>query len=201
MRELNSNFIFEFKAGDNICYNFEILKQLYEAKSKLPKNKKALFNKPIIIIIVSIIEAIFKDFYERIRSTNELIDILSSDTLKYFESKDLRTFESLIIAFKKHNILDVEPFFYDYLDFLRKVRNRVHIKLNKGDLAPDDRNVFNERILEKSEIICETVITKMDMSYCRNILLHHYVDSFYIPWEPRKIYPSNNCKKSSTLIS
>jgi hypothetical protein len=53
-------FIWNFKHGDNILYNLEILQTLYET-GVTAKNKSRL-NKPITITIISIIEAILVDF-------------------------------------------------------------------------------------------------------------------------------------------
>src|SRR5260221_2157791 len=61
----NNTFIWEFKNGDNIIYNFEILWALYE--SRLHTDRAELFNKPIIISIASIIECILDDFVQRIQ--------------------------------------------------------------------------------------------------------------------------------------
>ena len=55
-----SSFIWDFKVGDNILYNFEILQNLYISRQKL--QDKDIFNKPITITTVSIIEAILLDF-------------------------------------------------------------------------------------------------------------------------------------------
>ena len=57
------SFVWNFKHGDNIIYNFEILQELYNVK-KVTKNN--ILNKPIIIITVSIIEAILIDFIYRL---------------------------------------------------------------------------------------------------------------------------------------
>jgi hypothetical protein len=96
MRELKSDFIYEFKAGDNIAYNFEILGELYSHKNSLSKDKKILLHKPIIIIIVSIVEAMFRDLYERIRKIPG--DFPEIDT-NYFHNKDLSDFKKLIGGF------------------------------------------------------------------------------------------------------
>ncbi len=57
-------FIWSFKKGDNIIYNFEILFELYRSK-KATKSK--YFNKPIILIIAAIIECILDDFALRVK--------------------------------------------------------------------------------------------------------------------------------------
>ena len=66
-----SVFIWTFKHADNITYNFNILENLYLSKGK--SNNSELFNKPITIIIVSIIECILVDLLDRVNTaTNHL---------------------------------------------------------------------------------------------------------------------------------
>ena len=52
---VKANFIDVFKIGDNINYNLEVLKILYDGYSKLPEGNKLI--KPIVIINTAIAEA------------------------------------------------------------------------------------------------------------------------------------------------
>ena len=75
-------------------------------------------NKPIIIIIASICEAIFYDFYLRIRA-------LSKEGAKNLDS-------DIIDQIRAENI-----------DKLRKLRNRVHIQNKKKHFEPDENVAFS----------------------------------------------------------
>ena len=54
MQKINSDFMLDFKLGDNIAYNLKIAKKLY-GLNEIENSK--LLNKPIILINISIIEA------------------------------------------------------------------------------------------------------------------------------------------------
>ena len=67
-REAVFTFIWSFKKGDNIDYNFLVLDQLYGARRACgTQDGKSLFNKPIIVTIVAIVECILADFIDRIK--------------------------------------------------------------------------------------------------------------------------------------
>ena len=67
MFTVSSNFIGNFKLGDNINHNLEILQLLYRQFDQSKFRNKRLLCKPIIIIVVSIIEAVLHDFHFRIQ--------------------------------------------------------------------------------------------------------------------------------------
>lgn len=66
---VKSNFLCQFKVGDNINYNFGVLLVLYEQYDLLSNNeyKRKRLIKPIVVITVSIIEALLYDFFLRRR--------------------------------------------------------------------------------------------------------------------------------------
>ena len=59
---ITNTFIWKYKKGDNIIYNFGILDQLYDSKKSCNTNKKHLFNKPIMLIIISIVECLNNEY-------------------------------------------------------------------------------------------------------------------------------------------
>src|SRR5260370_40723366 len=63
---ITDTFMWSFKKGDNIVYNFEILWELYKAKGGAEQSRKQYYNKPITLLIVAIIECIFDDFINRV---------------------------------------------------------------------------------------------------------------------------------------
>ena len=62
METFSSGFIGNFKTGDNINYNLDILKLLYDCKKKLEAQEATKLNKPIIIFFATIVEAVLEDF-------------------------------------------------------------------------------------------------------------------------------------------
>ena len=75
-------FIWSFKVGDNIVYNFRILSLLYKKKEQ-DSIDKDLYNKPIIIFIISILEAVFFDLMFRLsQSTDHFPKHIPSRTRK-----------------------------------------------------------------------------------------------------------------------
>lgn len=104
MFSLKSDFIANFKLGDNINYNLKILNALYENYESADVYKKTLLIKPIILIIMSVIEAILYDFHYRAKwYTREGISNLSEDILLILRSKRIDDLGKYIAAAKKHS--------------------------------------------------------------------------------------------------
>jgi len=165
-------FIWTFKKGDNIIYNFNILWALYEAK-KHYTGDETLYNKPITIILISIIECVLDDFVRRIQIRSS--DLLSNITpriindFKYKKTrqsiriKKLEKFSHYIDIVKKHNIFGYAVRFYEVLDFLRDVRNNVHIQKAKED----EDKIFTDYNLKLAEKALEKIIKFMIVKYPR----------------------------------
>ncbi len=67
MFTVSSHFIGSFKLGDNINHNLRIITLLYRYFEAGEETERELLCKPIILILVSITEAILHDFHFRIR--------------------------------------------------------------------------------------------------------------------------------------
>jgi hypothetical protein len=63
MSSVSSCFILSFKLGDNINHNLSVLALLYYYYNQEDQDGKCLLCKPIIILLVSIIEAVLHDFH------------------------------------------------------------------------------------------------------------------------------------------
>lgn len=185
--KIRSNFIYDFKIGDNICYNFEILNTLYQYFNQENDKNKLLLCKPITIINVSIIEALLIDFYYRIKTltkegvagfTPETLDSIRGDISK---DKEFFKFEKIIKNVKEKNLFNQKEHFYDVLDMLRKLRNRIHIQNQKKFVEPDDSLAFSHRRRELSEIICEVILKKLEGDHGRNEKFD-FVNNFFAPW-------------------
>lgn len=60
---INSRFVTNFKLGDNIVYNIELLGLLYINYSKETPKNRDYFRKSMILITASCCEAVLHDFY------------------------------------------------------------------------------------------------------------------------------------------
>lgn len=159
--DYTAQFFWDFKRMDNVNYNFRIVELLYTEKKK---NDNPLFIKPIIIILISIIECMLYDFIIRIQTHSaDKIPNLEQNIIDDIKAKEIDQFEVIIAQVKKQNLLRASPNsnIYSDLDLLRKIRNRVHIQNTQQQLNRDDYNVFtkeNLQLAEKSlERVCEVL--------------------------------------------
>lgn len=160
-------FFWNFKRMDNVVYNFRILEILYIAKRQ---NKNTLFIKPIMIVIISIIECMLYDFIERIQiHTADKIPNLTQGIINYIKGKKIDDFEKSIRQTEKQNLLRAfnDDTIYSDLDLLRKIRNRVHIQNKKQELDKDDYSVFTESNLRLAEKVFERVCEILCNTYPR----------------------------------
>lgn len=178
MVEINAGFIGIFKIGDNINYNLKILAELYRVNNE---SNGYVLNKPIIILIASIIEALLYDFHFKAkRYTLEGIKNITNDVLDYIRSKNIDKLGRYIASARKHQIFNAQDkTLYDDLENLSKLRNRIHIQNEKNDLESDESSVFtnDRRILAEKSL--EIVMKSMAANHNRN---HEYVENFRLPW-------------------
>src|SRR3989338_10018001 len=184
--KITGTFIWTFKKGDNIIYNFDILWALYEAKKYYTGNKN-LFNKPIINTLISVIECIMDDFVRRIRSrSSDSLPNITGEVINDFkykrkgqsiEIKKLEKFSHYIDIAEKHKTFGDIPIFYKVLHFLRDVRNKVHIQESDAD----EDGVFTDRNLHLSEKVLERIIIFMIEKYPR-WKKTETVDNIPYPW-------------------
>ena len=165
MQTLSSNFIGDFKTGDNIVYNLKIAQRLYECNEIYePK----VFNKPIILINTSIIEALLYDFIKKInRLTVEGVN-LPDDIVEQINDKKVDKFKEIIDQVEKHGLLT-----FDRLDLvpslreLNQIRNRIHIQNDKNLLEADDEIAFSSERVVLSEQVLEIVVKDMANKHSR----------------------------------
>lgn len=185
MFTVNSGFIWRFKIGDNIVHNLNILSLLYQYSADGNDESKGLLRKPIIITIVSIIEAMLYDFHLRARDfRHEGIAALSEAALTYIRQlANIDQFAACIATAKRHNLFDEEDGeLYEQLDQLRRLRNRIHIQNAKGDFEPDESAAFSENRKTNAERALEKVAKKLANKYPRENHLQGYVGDFQMPW-------------------
>lgn len=180
LKSIIFKFIWSFKKGDNILYNYSILIQLYEAREEAEQDTKILFNKPIVLIIASMVECILDDFIKRIQQfKSERVPGLSQQIvtdLRYVQRGDviaykrIDTFDRFIGAARKHLLFGRSKLFYTHLKFLARVRNRIHIQNEKDDkqlLPLDEYDVFTDEVVSISERLFMFIVKFMMKRYPR----------------------------------
>lgn len=185
MFTVSSDFVGSFKTGDNINHNLRLLSLLYKYFEKASSDERRLLCKPILLLLISIIEAVLHDFHRRIKfNIVEGVDNLTSEVLDYIRGKKIDELEKYIASAKKHDLFwqnNQFSNFYELLDRLRRIRNRIHIQNVNGDLEPADYNCFTEKrkiLAEKAlEIILKTMVEKYGRGASK------YVKEFELPWD------------------
>jgi hypothetical protein len=160
LKELQEFFIWEFKIGDNIKYNLDIIFNLVE-----DYNTGKNYKKPISILCVSVIEAIMVDFIYRLyRGTkhfpeklkdreDEIKDKLSNAIIKKKKNIDgsvmcfLKNFgfSEMIDIYRNLKLFGDDSMIYDNLSKMVLFRNRIHINNYHGNFEKDEINTFSEK--------------------------------------------------------
>lgn len=174
----------DFKLGDNINHNLKILTLLYRLQAASGHHESRLLCKPITLTIASVCEAILSDFHMRISTyTNEGVKNVAESVLGYVRGKKIDEFEKLIASARKHDLLDSkDKTFYDSLDTLRKLRNRIHIQNTKKHFEADEYLAFSPARQGNAEKALEKVVKTMATKYVRDDSKTGFVDNFEFPW-------------------
>jgi len=183
---IQSHFMGSFKLGDNINHNLRVLILLYEFQSQLLDiRQKQVLCKPIIIFIASICEAVLADLHMRIRVyTFEGVKNVAENVMAYIRSKKIDEFDKYIASARKHDFFDAgDTSFYEALDKLRKLRNRIHIQNDKRHFEPDEYNAFTPSRQELAERVLEKVMKTMLAKYSRDREHYACVADFQLPWD------------------
>jgi hypothetical protein len=179
-------FNWTFKHGDNIMYNFEVLSALYGGRKNL--SKAEVFNKPITITIVSILEAMLIDFLDRLHiATNHLPKNLPPETVvkikaeiekakrptktsdgRIYYRRKMYKLSEIVGILEKHELFGKKGSeIYRLLGFFGDMRNRVHIENYHGVLESDESLVFSSPRLASLEQVLELFWNKMVSDYKR----------------------------------
>lgn len=184
MFTVSSGFMGDFKLGDNINHNLEILALLYRQQASSGYHDSRLLCKPITLTIASICEAILSDFHMRMGTyTNEGVKNVAESVLSYVRGKKIDEFEKYIASARKHDLLDSkDKSFYDSLDTLRKLRNRIHIQNSKKHFEADEFQAFSPARQTNAEKALEKVAKTMADRYVRDKTKTGFVADFQFPW-------------------
>lgn len=185
--EVPSSFIGEFKSGDNIVYNLDILEALYAAYDSAPRTRRDLLVKPIVFQIAAVVEAVLVDLALRILlHTREGVGSLPSSTLaavreKVERSHDHLAFRRVITIFADADLFDEDPAFYARLVELSQLRNRVHISNTKRMEPRSEVVVFRDAARLQAEGVCEELVRKCSTDFSRGPYFT-YVEPLRFPW-------------------
>jgi len=182
-------YVWDFKHGDNIMYNFAVLRALYAARSNF--EDQDILNKPITILLVSVIEAILIDLLARIdQATTHLpanVDRATLDNLKVeieskkrpekiedefgeriFLRRKMYQFNDIIVLLKKYELFGPQDdSIYATLTKFGHLRNRVHIENYHRNFEDREYKVFTSQRLAELESVLSELWTKMINDYKR----------------------------------
>lgn len=189
MFTISSNFIGHFKTGDNICHNLRILEVLYRQYEASDYTEKTLLCKPIIVTLISIIEACLHDFHMRVRHhTVERSVNLDRPIIQEIRNSDEDELGYYIASARNHDLFDMNgrtdgKFFYERLDQMRRLRNRVHIQNIWASKPADESEAFTETEKVLAEKVLEVVMKTLSGKHPRAPYATGHVEDFELPWK------------------
>jgi hypothetical protein len=157
-------------------------KLLYRHYAEADERERRLLCKPIILLLVSIIEAVLHDLHTRIKTfTIEGVQNLATSAGDYIRLKKIDEFEKYIASAKKHDLFNLaDSGFYQQLDELRRLRNRIHIQNTRNDFERNECDAFNDDRKVLAEKALEKTMRTMAEKFTR---IHDHVDEFKLPWD------------------
>lgn len=177
--EISSNFVGDFKVGDNLVFNADLLCKLAEA------NARSAFNKPIVVQVGAILEAALSQIIFRAKNFNrEGVPNISEPDRLEIEGKQIDKFNSVIDVLKKYKVLDgLGPDVYGDLHKLRKYRNKVHIQEDIGieGVSRDDEVAFSNDIRKWALALNAKVLKFLGEKLARPEHLEGYVKPILVP--------------------
>jgi hypothetical protein len=186
MFQVGSAFIGNFKIGDNIHYNLQVLKTLYACKDDLSPPQRRFLDKPITVILVSICEALIFDLIDRSKYfTQEGVSGLSEQELDRLRQAKAWSFDKKISLLKELDLLKSQNSdVYERLEKLAKLRNRIHIQNENKNFEDDEAKAFTYQRRLKAEEMVELLMIRFGELYPRptHIVKSQYVEDFELPW-------------------
>lgn len=186
-----ATFFNDFEIYKNVKYNLNALDELYSAYNQDDYYRRLFLLKPIIIIEVSIIEALIYDFLSRVRkNTLEGVEGLDKDIMQMIRGSDynLNQFGALISIAEQSDLFD-EPdsIFYSRLIELSHLRNRIHIQNTWRNQPLSERLAFTERRKISAERCLEKVAFTLSLKYPRPSHVRAYLGtSLHFPWNKHR---------------
>lgn len=172
-------FVGDFKVGDNIVLNAEVLCKL----SKL--NEGGIFNKLLLIQAGSIMEAaLFEIIYRTQNFHREGVPEISEEDRVAISKKEIERFKAAIDVMRKYHLLDGAGIdVYDELERLRKYRNRVHIQNDTEveDAPREENRAFNDKVTFWALNFNVRILKYLNERYPRPEALQRYAHEIFVP--------------------
>lgn len=177
--EIPCNYVADFKIGDNLSFNADVLCHLVLV------NENGLLNKVIIIQVASIIEASLSEIISRARDfKREGVPNISTQEQAEIRSKKIDKFYHVINILKKYKVLDeARVNIYDDLQKIRKYRNKIHIQENIAidGASKDEGTIFTDELTRWSLALNVEVLSYLSGPLARPNHIHDYVRPLVVP--------------------
>ena len=179
--DIECNFVGEFKVGDNLAYNCDVLFGLVAA------DNNGSFSKPILIQLASIVEASLNEIIKRAQQyVREGVPNITAEEQAEIVEKKIDKLNSLIDVSRKYRILNgISPTIYEDLHVLRKLRNKIHIQEDVDGFSRDENRIFTRSRHLKFLEIAQNLLAHLSQNYSRPKGFESYVRPIAFPrWEP-----------------
>lgn len=182
MIAIESKFIGDFKIGDNISYNLNVVEVLYDKFDDSEADDRRLLCKPIVMLLASVTEAVLYDFHKRVKTfTIEGVKNLTVDAIDHIRLAKIDDFAKYIDSARKQKLFgDADSAFYGRMHDVRNLRNRIHIQNEKKYLPRDEFNAFTLEAKILAEQVAEKTLKVLASNFARD---HDHVAVFWLPWE------------------
>lgn len=177
MVEVPSNFIGDFRVGDNLVYNAGVLRSLCD------HNGDGGLNKLVVVQVGAILEAALGQIIYRAQNFNrEGVPNIAEADRHEIEGKKIDKLNNIIDVMRKYDLLiELGPGIYDELHTLRKFRNKVHIQDDNEDIPRDEAAAFTPARCAWSLGLCATVLGFLSQKFPRPADVAKYVEPIRIP--------------------
>lgn len=155
-----------FTRKNNVDFNFEIINSLIE-DACISKNKHHYY-KPIVILMMSIIECTLYDFLWRVKQERHEGLNLSKKEKEIIRKKNIpKQLYNYVKICEKHCLLgkgkpDIYAGLYKYID----IRNRIHIQNLKGSSPPEESDTLWDQKKVKS---CGRLLRDIFLFLCNKL--------------------------------
>ena len=171
------SFIGDFKVGDNLVFNADLLCKL------MPSGRT--FNKLIVLQAGAITEAALSQIIYRAQNFNrEGVPNISEQDRAEIEAKHVGRFKAIIDVMKKYKILDkLGAAIYEELDKLREYRNKVHIQLdvNIKGVSRDEDAAFSDDLRNWALKLNVQVLKFLNDNFSRPKELEQFAHELTVP--------------------
>lgn len=173
------NFVGDFKVGDNLVYNCNLLCAL------AARNDDGALHKAIVLQAGAILEAALIQVIYRAQTFNleGVPNIAPADRLA-IQAARIDKFAVAIDVMRKYAVLEGMPeTIYDDLHLLRKYRNKIHIQddLRIAAAPRDEDAAFTDALATRAIRVTVIVLRHLSTALARPPHIHAYVGNLAVP--------------------